>query len=281
MTDDDRPLSICPHLAAKAHSFHTWFTGRGIDHHWVCDRCALYPELPAGMIPCTDALYERCRDEVPWDGICGRAEIKQRLSSLTFQHEEFPLSSPDGERWVDVQPSPNSDGEWLVLLASGALALIAPRRGESQVLHRLSDLGFQIDDQTALRVSARGDYAAIYQTANRWDTAKRLAGVVDLRTGAVTARIDRGDHHSDVSYFPIGFFESAGRSLLVAATDWNRLDISTPPREPCSVHAAPPRTKTTRSDRRITSIFSMGSSWCRRTETGSSTMDGFGNLGES
>ncbi len=80
------------------------------------------------------------------------------------------------------------------------------------------------------------------------NTLGRYGLIVDLETGRATMLLDRGDYHEDVSHFSIAFFSSDGRTLLVHATGWNRLDISDPatgelltPRGPTSYIEDEPR----------------------------------------
>ena len=223
MTNSDRPILICPHLAASPDEYHVWFTGHGTERHWVCAACAArFPELPAELIEVTDSLFEHCQSEACWSGICGRPEIRHRPSSFSFTHEECSPRFPYGDRWIDIQPDLKSSGQWFLLMASGDFAVTNPRRGEFEVLHRLSELGFEIDEEAVLRVSPKHDYAAIFAASGRH------ACVFEIQTGVITARIDRGEYRPENSHYPIAFFESNGRSLLVAATDWNRLDVIDP-----------------------------------------------------
>ena len=50
------------------------------------------------------------------------------------------------------------------------------------------------------------------------------ASLINTATGAVRG-LSRADYHSDVSSYSIGFLERDGRTLLVAQTQWNRLDV--------------------------------------------------------
>lgn len=67
-----------------------------------------------------------------------------------------------------------------------------------------------------------GRFAAVVNTRGR------QGAVVDLQTGAVTMRLDRGDYRVEHSNFPAAFAEVDGRTVLVHGTDWNRLDASDP-----------------------------------------------------
>ena len=238
--DTVTPISICPHLAGSADECYVWFTGHATECHWVCPTCvASYPALPAGMLQATDVLIEYCRNEASWswEGIVGKPEVKQRASSLGFTHQDYSLPSSGAGRWVDIQPDSDTDDQWFLLSADGDLAVTNFRRGEFKILFRLRELGFDVDDETGLCVSSLHDYGAIYQTSNRH------ACVFTLETGVITARIDRGEYHPENSSFPIAFFQASGRTLLVAATNWNRLDIIDPSTGTVLTNREPPSYK--------------------------------------
>lgn len=75
-----------------------------------------------------------------------------------------------------------------------------------------------------LAASPDGRFAAVCNRRGR-----RRGVVFDLTAGDVTMVLDHeGSSHSWASPFPISFFEHGGRTLLVHATAWNRLDISDP-----------------------------------------------------
>ena len=223
MTANYRPILICPHVAATPDDYVAWFTGRGVEFHWACGACALlYPELPEGFIEATDALFEHCLEEgALCEGVCGKPEVKHRPSLLNFSHREISTKFQP-TNLIDIQPNVKSCDEWFVLLACGDFAILNSRTAELNTLYRLSKLGFKIDAEAVLCVSFKNDFAACFRASGQH------AIVFDLKTGAITARIDRGSYHSENSYFPIAFFEYQQRTLLVAGTDWNRLDIFEP-----------------------------------------------------
>lgn len=136
---------------------------------------------------------------------------------------------------MDVQPGPEG---WLALAADGALWAVGSD-GEGRVLARV-DLG-PIDPAAAamLRVSRDARFAAV---ANRHG---RYGRVFDLERGLVTLEMDRGDYFFDVSTFSMAFFELEGRTRLVHATNWNRLDVS----DPATGELLTPRGPTAYSDR--------------------------------
>ncbi|MDP9402304.1 MAG: hypothetical protein M3P85_03010 [Actinomycetota bacterium] len=75
----------------------------------------------------------------------------------------------------------------------------------------------------ALVASGDARFAALYNRRGR-----RTGVVFDLSSGDITMRLDHQSHHSHASLFPVSFFDYDGRSLLVHATAWNRLDVSDP-----------------------------------------------------
>ena len=52
--------------------------------------------------------------------------------------------------------------------------------------------------------------------------------MVENATGKVLFTFQRGEYHHEVSPFGVAFCEHVGRTLLIHATDWNRLDITDP-----------------------------------------------------
>lgn len=215
----ERPTHLCPHIVADKDDYHVWFTGVGQAMYWVCADCAkAHPEPPAALVEYTPAFWAAREDALCWDGICGAPEVRERPSTLRFEHADF--ARPAVDAWIDVQPKPGGV-EWWVLRADG-LAIWSPDANTLTAALDLADLDFEIDAETGLRVSPDGRYAAVFQTS------AQLARVYDLATGAQTAQIDRGDYRPENTHFPLTFFMADDRCLLVAATAWNRLDIHDP-----------------------------------------------------
>lgn len=212
---------MCSELLEGPHRYHVWFTGHDRDCYWVCDECAArFPELPDGLIDITDVMYDRILRYAQWSGICGTPELKQRETSLRFLHHA--ATAPFSERLIDLQPDLTTQDKWFVLLASGDICRVDFRRQSIDTLYRLSDTGFEINDDTALIVSAKNDFAAIFQAS------AELACVFDLPTGNIVKRIDRTDHYVEECYFPLAFTELCGRTLLIFGCSTHRLDVCDP-----------------------------------------------------
>lgn len=217
------PLGICQHVAAApGDGYITWFSGSGKEFYWVCPVCSnQFPDLPEGLLTSTNEILENCQTEAAaCNGIVGSPEVKQRSSSIHFEHYDYPQSF-DGKT-IDIQPHPKSPDDWFVLFDSGDLAIINPSQNRMRALFQLTNLGFDLDDETELRIAPKHDFAAVF------GASKQQGCVFDLQTGAVSARIDRGNYRPENSRFPVAFFEYQSQSLLIVATAWNRLDIIDP-----------------------------------------------------
>ncbi|MEU4161555.1 hypothetical protein [Actinoplanes sp. NPDC026670] len=69
-----------------------------------------------------------------------------------------------------------------------------------------------------VRLYVHGPWVCVTE---RFGTNAALINTADRTVRELT----RADYHSDVSSYSIGFVERAGRTLLIAQTEWNRLDV--------------------------------------------------------
>ena len=222
--DPPRSLSVCSHLLAKRGSFHVWFTGKSTECCWVCPDCAKADAPPADLARAPEQLLELLEKEQWWAGIRGTPGISTRDAGLSFAHQNLRLIGTQTSEWIDVQPDLTTAGAWWILVASGKIGRLSTGTGEFETMWDLDELGFPVSPTLALRISPAGDFAAVFQNNDR------LGRVFNLRTGQSTTSLDRGDYEPDTSFFPIAFFSSPtdGKTLLMTATAWNRLDIIDP-----------------------------------------------------
>lgn len=215
-------MLTCLHMKPNYSNF-VWFSGRGTEHFRVCPECAAkFPHPPAELIEASPALAE-CFDYLgACQGVCGSPDFPTRVTSLHIVHEDFPALLPAEIRIIDIVPDRSNGEGWFCLAESGSLFRLDIHRGVATKVCRIVDHGFEIDSDTALSYSSQGDYAVICQSFGRFGV------LVDLRTGAVTCRLDRGDNDTEHTTFSVSLFQSEGRTLVVSATDWNRLDVIDP-----------------------------------------------------
>lgn len=209
-------------MVEKPDEFLVWFTGVGKELNWACRACAeKYPAPPLEWIPVSEEWLLKNRNEVYWDGVRGAPETKYQATNMCFSGRDLRLDETWGG-FVDVQPYLGKPSCWYALSKSGALVLFST--SDSSVISscRLGKLKFDVTAETAICVSPQNDFVVISESSGP------NAALVDMKSGEVIKELSRGDYHSENSFFPTAFFEHQGESLLIAASDWNRLDIYDP-----------------------------------------------------
>ncbi len=225
LTKIHRPKSICLHLAAEPEDFTIWFTGQGIDCAWICGSCAsTLSEAETSLTTISDELYATFLSDFFTSNVVGRPEIKYQQTNLRFEHYSCQLDQDFLSQCIDIQPNPKADKEWFVLLATGEIATLHSETKEITILCRIdiSEYSDLSQNDTMLCVSAKQDYAAVF------GASKQYGVVFDFKTGRTTYKLDRGAYHINQTDFPICFFEVDGKSILVASTRWNRVDMIDP-----------------------------------------------------
>jgi hypothetical protein len=215
---------ICSHMQnAQEKWYILQFTGVGSVCHLTCEEC--------GPVPVAE-LRSACRDcwmRIVRENHCievrGTPQVIDRAAGYTFAHRAVgPIPLP--HRVHDWQPLRAEDRQrWLTVDAAGRVCDVDLDTGDVRHAATIADGAVPRfdDDQTySLVPSADGRFAAVVNHLGPRGV------VLDLTTGAVTMRLDRGDYHHDVTKFSLAFFELDGRTLLIHASDWNRLDVSDP-----------------------------------------------------
>lgn len=221
MRSDD-PQFICPHVAGNPDEFLVWFTGVGKGLNWACRACTeRYPEPPSEWVPATEAWLSKYRDKVYWDGIRGSPEIKRRSAAMRFSSREVQLGGQWGD-FVDVRPCQGKPSCWLALSKSGSLILFSSADSSVLASWNVAGLKFEITAETGLCVSPQNDFVVISEASGP------NAVLVNAESGQVIKELSRGKYRCENSHFPVAFFIYEGAALLIAGSDWNRLDIYDP-----------------------------------------------------
>ena len=202
---------LCVHVDEDDAAQLVRFTGRGSEYQLLCARCIDAEDAPL-VGACRACLAERAGDMAFVDGVRGAPEVRVRASGLVLERREVAL--PAGIDLGAAVPEPLGERDWLAIDGG---ALVRFRLGDPAT-ERVCALGAP----TGLRVHAApgGRFAAVVEQHG-------VRGVVvDLATGAVTMGLARGDYHTSNTDFSLAFVEDGTRTLVVHATDWNRLDMS-------------------------------------------------------
>lgn len=214
------PSHLCTHLVTAPTDYVVWFTGEHRNCYWVCPPCAdAWPTVP-DLVEATPEARDACEEAGCWEGIRGHPAIRQRATDLRFEHVEVAV---DTARWRGVAPAASG---WWILLDSGRLARFDAEAG-LHALRPLADLTFPLDAEVDLRVSPCGAYAVVLQCSDRYATVHATAD------GRRLMLLDRGDYRPENSDFPVAFFRHEDRTLLVSATEWNRVDVFDPATGAC------------------------------------------------
>lgn len=187
------------------------------EHAMVCEqRCArleLDELLALELVPVCPACFAAIEEESYWDtgelGVLGHLRPRVAAPPRSFRHTPLPHAPR-------IEPSaalPLGQG-WLVRDVGGALLrLDALGRARELAQPRLPSFS----TEPKLHASPCGRWAAL---------ADAKQGLVwSLDDAQPVLELARGDYHSRQTPFPLAFAELEGRSVLIHATDWNRVDL--------------------------------------------------------
>jgi len=210
----------CPHLLASGPaSYREHFTGAGKESWLSCPECR-QSSAPSARVcrACWGGVRKR-----GWDGIVGAPSVVERPSALRFVTETRRLTARDGPGFLALRPVAGRDAQhWVGLDEAGAIHALDLHEDRSTIAGTAAGLDVVRFGSGDLRVSDDGRFAAVFNPDGP------NGAVVDLSTGRVTMRLDRGTYHIDQCHYPVAFFVHRGRSLLVHASEWNRLEVSDP-----------------------------------------------------
>ncbi|MET9226310.1 hypothetical protein [Lentzea sp. NPDC003310] len=195
-------LRVCEHmLVEEGPDYYRVLTGSGVRYDVACIECVEKPLL---------TVCEGCVDRVEdWGenlGWKGTPEVR---------HEDRFVAGTVRAEPCDVRPI---NDRCLVLVRDGWLALTGHGLTGSDGTRYDVPLVLPGEGRPspALHASDDGRYAAVVH-----DRGER-AVVLDLRSGEVVLRLDRGGYHVDQTPYPLAFLPG---DRVVAATCWNRLDV--------------------------------------------------------
>ncbi|ONI89200.1 hypothetical protein ALI22I_17010 [Saccharothrix sp. ALI-22-I] len=208
----------CAHLVVERPPDHYgWFTGVGLAYDLLCGECSKDDDPRSHLIVVCVGCADRVDDYSDLLGWFGQPEIRHRD---TEPHGMWTTADcavePVNGRCVAALP-----GGWLVLTEAG---LVEIDQAGSRFVAPVS-LAVEPPDRLpadpprpALHTSPDGRYAAVVTDFGRYGV------VLDLVTGAPVRSLDRGDYRYRHASYPVAFLESGAGTVVVTATDWNRLD---------------------------------------------------------
>nr|WP_309690252.1 hypothetical protein [Armatimonas sp.] len=209
---------ICEHLRTNPDepgNYWQFFTGEGLRYDLVCPECG---RRESNRETVSEDAFRYIEEKGWWNGISGQPEIKRAPSGQSFLHEIVRMEGLDASTVKAV--APQSEG-WLALTATGELLELdfaLETRRQLALLGQVLNLSLHL----GLCVSNDGCFVAAFESRGQ-------KGVVLERvTGKIQLILAHDPDYAEVTPFSLAFFSNLGRTLLVHATDWNRLDVVDP-----------------------------------------------------
>ncbi|MCE9636284.1 MAG: hypothetical protein K8T90_11330 [Planctomycetes bacterium] len=173
----------------------------------------------------------------------GTAEVKSRASAVRFVHRDIPVPALGEAEPLALAPLLAGTGSaWLALLSSGALLRIDLHDLRVAPVARVDVPALDAGTNARIDTSPDGRFASVVAARGRRGV------VVDLESGMATMTLDRGEYHVRDCEFSVAFVRDGGRTVIVHATAWNRLDVFDPAtgellttRQPTSYRNGEPR----------------------------------------
>jgi hypothetical protein len=194
--------------------FHIRLPSDGSSRELVCAACG------AANSPARNSLCFEC-----FEGVA--LTRNRRLEDLGppvvdrdagLELNAFPL--PFHISLQSVTPLEDS-GDWLAVTSDWRVIRFRSDSADVEQIVQLPGI-IPLDGPVGILADKAGSIAAVFEECGS------MGAVIELAGGRVTMSLDRGDYHAEQCRFPLAFLEHGGRTLLVHATDWNRLDISDP-----------------------------------------------------
>lgn len=213
---------MCAHLVVeKPAGYVAFLTGTMFEYDLLCGDCADSPDPAGGLVAVCAGCVARADEWASMAGWRGEPEVRHLDRDLlgtwsTRDCSAVPLSAKS------LAPLP---GGWLVLSEDGLVEI--PDDGPLGEAEPLAEAEPEEDGprhkhEAALHVSLDGRFAAVVIDYGRHGQLR------DRRTGQLVRRLDRGDYHPDVQVFSATFAVVDGATVLIASSDWNRLDAFDP-----------------------------------------------------
>jgi hypothetical protein len=225
----DQPLGgqVCVHLLEeKINGYYTLFTGQGKEFQIICSECAKQFQtdnrVKIQTIKACKKCFDRANDEGFEVGILGQPQTLERKTNLHFVHDKIIPLCLENLDVLDIQAITASNSNQWVVLSKKSLFHLDLDQNKLREVTRIDGSLLNPKQIPTLHLAPNGDFAAIVNAKGQYGI------VIDLQTKQVTMKLDRGNYHEYVSDYSVAFFKYQGRTLLVHATHWNRLDISDP-----------------------------------------------------
>lgn len=225
-TQPDQPAhgKVCRHLLKDDDlDYFYHFAGDSVLYNLICHLCKDDPDqVPANLQDVPQDVFDSFSGYA--EGIVGNpGKPLERKTDLKFTHVSVSVDQLDAGDLIDVAAINRNDRAiWFGLSKSGEILQIDLSSGTALPVYSIPVDRLAMSEKTGIIVSDDAQFVAVvinFETTGI---------VVHLETKQITMHLNRGRYHANQTPYPAAFFESEGRTFLVHATNWNRLDISDP-----------------------------------------------------
>lgn len=194
--------------------YHFRFAAGNPKYELVCEDCG-----NAGSAATRSLCYDCC-DTVISKKALRRADMGPKVvdKEVGLRAEVHPLTFK-----ADIQAvaSVSVGGGWFAVTSDHRVISFNSEDSKFRVVAKLHDV-FPTENALGILSDRSGSMVVVFEES------KSKAVVLDTERGRVLLSLNRGDYCTQNCQYPLAFFERDGRTLLVHATDWNRVDISDP-----------------------------------------------------
>lgn len=211
-----------------------WFDGQGAQPRFFCFACTGKlnegKEIPEALV-CQDC-FEQIDRQGFTDHYFGEPVVPVRSTTLRFVHENIEFERPFG---TFIETCPVSANTWLFMDNHEEIKKLDTSSRSITSVAKIPDiLRIRADSPNTspghvrraspkfrLQVSVDGSLILIVNDHSP------SGAVLDASTGEVLLLLDRDSYYHN-SNFPAAFATIEDRTILVHATNWNRLDLTDP-----------------------------------------------------
>jgi hypothetical protein len=229
---------VCKHLLGRVGGeFYRYFTGDAKHYSLLCPKCKNYAgRFALDLEPISDDDFHEHETHGSFSEFIGEPEIVERASSLRLVFDTLLVPSLRSKPVAAMAPIISAEtSQWVVFDVFGGVHILDLHFRSLTSVGHIPMNQFDPECVFTLRVSPKGDYAVLQ--ARRYATGEssgsNRGAVIDLNLGEITMQLDRGDYYTEMTELSAEFFTQNDQTLLVHATDWNRLDISNPATGEC------------------------------------------------
>ena len=229
--DPSGGFATCAHVEAGK-PFVERFTGKGTETEILCTACR---DAPGAIVRVCGACLQAIREQGDLERYLGEPGIVVEPSTLRFAH--LPPQTLRVAPLLDLRPRLGGDRDlWIGLTAHRELVELDLDTSEVRRLAMVPEELFRLNEHEhleptapreppplTLHVSRDGAMAAVLQQDHGL-----VGAVIDLETGAQLMPLLRDYYCCEHCVHSFAFVEHGGRTLVIHASDWNRLDVHDP-----------------------------------------------------